>query len=274
MTILDRITEYKREFVASARRSISIETLAERARSAPPVKGFAQAIKGTRGEQGERTPQAAPRLIAEIKRASPSAGIIRSVFDPAELAKSYEAGGASALSVLTDEKFFFGSLMDLVHARRSCELPILRKEFIIDPYQVYEARVAGADCILLISGLEPWPKLLELRDLAGSLGLDVLVEVHRAEEVQPALELAPDLLGINNRDLQSEEMKSDLARTESLIELVPPAKIVISESGIRNQEDVKRLARLGVDGILVGEHLMVEENPGEAIASKLGLGKV
>ena len=273
MTILDRITEYKREFVASARRSISIETLAERARSAPPVKGFAEAIKGTRGEQGERTPQAAPRLIAEIKRASPSAGIIRSVFDPAELAKSYEAGGASALSVLTDEKFFFGSLMDLVHARRSCELPILRKEFIIDPYQVYEARAAGADCILLISGLEQWPKLLELRDLAGSLGLDVLVEVHRAEEVQPALELAPDLLGINNRDLQSEEMKSDLARTESLIELVPPAKIVISESGIRNQEDVKRLARLGVDGILVGEHLMVDENPGEAIASKLGLGK-
>ena len=274
MTILDRITEYKREFVASARRSISIETIAERARSAPPVKGFAQAIKGTRGDQGERTPQAAPRLIAEIKHASPSAGIIRSVFDPAELAKSYEAGGASALSVLTDEKFFFGSLMDLVHARRSCELPILRKEFVIDPYQVYEARVAGADCILLISGLEPWPKLLELRDLAGSLGLDVLVEVHRAEEVQPALELAPDLLGINNRDLQSEEMKSDLARTESLIELVPPDKIVISESGIRNQEDVKRLARLGVDGILVGEHLMVDENPGEAIASKLGLGKV
>ncbi|MBI1785050.1 indole-3-glycerol phosphate synthase TrpC [Candidatus Sumerlaeota bacterium] len=272
MNILDQILEYKREFVAASKRAVPIEHIKTFSQSARPTRGFARALRGTRDSQGKREPQSMLRVVAEIKRASPSKGVIRSDFDPAALARSYESGGASAISVLTDEKFFQGSLDCLVKAREAVAIPILRKEFMIDPYQIYEARWAGADAILLIAGLIPRDELAALRNLAQSLTLDVLLEIHSAEEIEDALKLSPDVLGINNRDLRSADFNTDVSRTESLIHLIPSAQTLISESGIRDHSDVRRLARMGVDGILVGEHLMREPDPGAAIHSKLGIG--
>jgi indole-3-glycerol phosphate synthase len=160
----------------------------------------------------------------------------------------------------------------LKQVRRTILLPILRKEFILDPYQVYEARAAGADAMLLIAGLIPWAELGELRGLAGEIGLDVLLEIHDADDLAPALELRPEALGINNRDLRSPDFKTDLARTEKLLPLVPPETTLIGESGIGGRKDVERLARLGLDAILVGERLMREVDPGAAIHDVLGLG--
>jgi indole-3-glycerol phosphate synthase len=273
MTILDEIVAYKREFVAGAKKAVPLEKVREAALAAPAPRRFVTAIRGMRGPTGQRIPQTRMRVIAEIKRASPSKGVIREDFDPAEIASSYEAGGASALSVLTDEKYFQGSLDALKAARAASKLPILRKEFMIDPYQVYEARAAGADAILLIAGLIPWAQLAELRALARELRLDVLAEIHNAEELPPTLELRPDILGINNRDLRTREFKTDLSQTENLIGDVPADQTLISESGIRDRADVARLSEIGVDGILVGEHLMREPDPGAAINARLGLGR-
>ncbi len=273
MNIMEQILIYKKEFVAEAKRAVSLEKVQRRAEKAPPTRGFARVLRGTRDAIGNRKIQSTLRVIAEIKRASPSRGVIRANFDPAAIARSYEAGDASALSVLTDEKFFQGSLDCLVQARKASSLPILRKEFMIDPYQVYEARAAGADCILLIAGLLPWSKLARLRNLAKKLSLDVLLEVHHAEEIVPALAIKPDALGINNRNLWSENLKTDLSQTELLMDRVPPRQTLVSESGIRDRYDVERLKLLGVDAILVGEHLMRERDPGAAIRTKLGIGK-
>lgn len=275
MTILDEITAYKREFVVEVQRQAPPDAVAERARAAVakgPCRGFARALRGTRSANGERESQSTLRIVAEIKRASPSRGVIREDFDPPAHARSYEAGGAAAISVLTDEKYFQGSLGALIRAREASSLPILRKEFTIDPYQVNEARAAGADAILLIAGLIPWTAQRELRELAAELGLDVLLEIHNAEELDDALALAPDVLGINNRDLRTRDLSTDLSQTEDLIGRVPASQTVISESGIRDRADTLRLARLGVDGILVGERLMREADPGHAIAEKLGVG--
>lgn len=272
MTILDEIVAHKREILAEAKTTLPMELLCSRADAAPRTRGFAAVLRGTRAPSGSREPQATLRVVAEVKRASPSRGMIREDFNPAEIAQSYEAGGASALSVLTDEKYFQGSLGALIIARRAVSLPILRKEFIIDPYQVYEARAAGADAILLIAGLIPWPELAKLRTLASDLNLDVLLEVHHEYELAPAFALEPDVLGINNRDLRTREFKTDIGHTESLLTSVPASATLISESGIRDRDDVARLARLGVDAILVGEHLMREPDPGAAIHAKLGLG--
>ncbi len=275
MTILDEITAYKREFVATLQSEAPAAAVAERARAAVargPCQGFARALRGTRSADGTREAQSTLRVVAEIKRASPSRGVIREDFDPPAHARSYEAGGAAAISVLTDEKYFQGSLGALIRARGASSLPILRKEFMIDPYQVNEARAAGADAILLIAGLIPWAAQRELRELAGELGLDVLIEIHKAADLDDALALAPDVLGINNRDLRTRELTTDLSQTENLISRVPASQTVISESGIRDREDTLRLAGLGVDGILVGEHLMREADPGGAIAEKLGVG--
>lgn len=273
MTILDEIVEYKRGFVSEAKRAASLEEVRDAAESAPPTRRLLHAMRGMRGPHGQRIPQTHLRVIAEIKRASPSKGIIRQDFDPADIAASYEAGGASALSVLTDEQYFRGSLDALRAARRASRLPILRKEFMIDPYQIYEARAAGADAILLIAGLIPWQELTALRSLARDLKLDVLLEIHNRTELEPALALEPDLLGINNRDLRTREFKTDLSQTERLIDEIPPEVTLISESGIRDRDDIARLAKIGIDGVLVGEHLMREPDPGAAIHAKLGLGR-
>lgn len=271
MHILEQIVEYKKSFVETARHTRAIDAVKAAAQEAPPTRGFARALRGTRSANGAREPQTTLRVVAEIKRASPSKGLIRADFDPAWLARSYESGGASAISVLTDEKYFQGSLDALRAARAAATLPILRKEFMIDPYQVYEARAVGADAILLIAGMIPWPAQAELRQLASEIGLDVLLEIHDASEVDEALKLVPDVLGINNRNLRTKDLATDIARTEELLPLIPASQTLISESGIRDHADAARLAQMGVDGILVGEHLMREPDPGAAIAQKLGI---
>jgi indole-3-glycerol phosphate synthase len=273
VNVLDRITAYKLEFVAEAKRQRPMKDVMKAAEAAAPTRGFARALRGTRTAGGAREPQSTLRVTAEIKKASPSKGVIRADLDPAEIARSYEAGGAAAISVLTDEKFFQGSLANLQSARAATSLPILRKEFILDEYQIVEARAAGADAILLIAGSIDWPALGRLRERAGELDLDVLMEIHNEGELAPALELAPDILGINNRDLRDENFKTDLARTEALIGSVPVEWTLMSESGIGDRRDVERLARAGVDAILVGERLMQEPDPGSAIGEKLGLGR-
>jgi indole-3-glycerol phosphate synthase len=271
MTILDEIADYKREFVAEAQRRKPLEQVRAEAAAAGAPRGFALALRGTRAADGSREPQATLRVVAEIKRASPSKGVIREDFDPATLACSYTEGRASAISVLTDEKYFQGSLEALKQARAATALPLLRKEFILDPYQVYEARAAGADAILLIAGMIGWGELVELRDLARSLGLDVLLEIHDESEIMGALAAKPDVLGVNNRNLRTPDFRTDLATTEKLLASIPPEFTLISESGIRDEGDTRRLAELGLDGILVGEHLMREPDPGAAIAGKLGI---
>lgn len=271
MTILDEIAAYKREFVRAARLRVPMEEVRAAAAAAPPTRGFAAALRGTRSPTGRREPQATLRVVAEIKRASPSKGVIREGFEPAELARAYTRGGASAISVLTDEKYFQGSLDALRRVRGATPLPVLRKEFMLDPYQVYEARAAGADAILLIAGMVPWADLRDLAGLARSLALEVLLEIHADAELEPALNLAPDVLGINNRDLRTREFETRIETTERLLPRIPDALTVISESGIRDRHDVQRLAALGIDGILVGEHLMREADPGAAIAAKLGI---
>lgn len=271
MNILEQIVSYKREFVAVAKIANPIEHVREAADQAAPTRGFVRALRGTREANGAREPQATLRVVAEIKRASPSKGLIRADFDPAWLARSYESGGASAISVLTDVKYFQGSLDALRDARATTTLPILRKEFMIDPYQVYEARAVGADAILLIAGMIPWDAQAELRQLAREIGLDVLLEIHDAGEVDEALKLSPDVLGINNRNLRTKDLATDIARTEELLPLIPASQTLISESGIRDYADTARLAQLGVDGILVGEHLMRQPDPGAAISDKLGI---
>lgn len=273
MTILDEIAAYKREFVKATRRRTPLKEVRAAASEASPTRGFAATLRGTRTPGGEREPQATLRVIAEIKKASPSKGVIREDFDPPELARSYTKGGASAISVLTDEKYFQGSLDALRAVRSVTPLPLLRKEFMIDPYQVYEARAAGADAILLIAGMIEHDRLAELRALAGELTLDVLLEVHNEAELEGSLDLNPDVLGINNRDLRTREFVTTLESTGRLLAGAPARFTTISESGIRNEQDVAHLASLGIDGILVGEHLMRESDPGKAIASRLGIGR-
>lgn len=271
MDILRRIFEHKRQEVEAAQKSVSIESLRAAAAGLPPARGFARAIRGERPAEVDRTARATLQVIAEVKKASPSVGVIREDFDPVAIARSYEAGGAAAISCLTDEKFFMGSLDYLRRIHAAVQLPILRKEFMLDPYQVWEARAAGADAILLIAGFVSWPEQEALRQAAREAGLDVLMEIHAAEELAPALALAPEVLGINNRNLRTEKLMTDLATTAAIAPQVPARQTLISESGIRTAEDVIQLARLGIDGILVGEHLMREPDPGAAIASRLGL---
>lgn len=271
MNILDRIREQKKLDVAAAKAIVSEAQLVEVAAERAPARGFARAIRGGRSPLEPRAAGRAPRLIAEVKKASPSAGVIREDFDPVAIARAYKAGGAAAISCLTDETFFQGSLNFLKRIRKAVWLPILRKEFIIDPYQVWEARAAGADAILLIAGFIDWGLLRELRETAREAALDVLMEIHAAGELEPALALAPEVLGINNRDLRAEPMTTRLETTAQLAPHVPPCLPLVSESGIRSREDVQMLADLGIDAILVGEHLMRERDPGAAIAQRLGI---
>jgi indole-3-glycerol phosphate synthase len=258
--ILDQIIAHKREEVADAKRRRPAGELKEALSRAPSPRDFERAI--CRGEGGTI------RLIAEFKRASPSKGVIRPDLDPASVARRYAAGGASAISVLTDRKFFSGALEDIESVRAAVELPLLRKDFMIDSYQVIEARAAGADAILLIAAALELSEMADLRDAAAELGMASLVEVHNERELEKALAISPGIIGVNNRDLRTFEV--DFETTLRLRPLIPEGILVVSESGIRDREDVRRLQEAGVDAILVGESLMRQPDPGRAAAELLG----
>jgi indole-3-glycerol phosphate synthase len=260
MMFLDRILMVKRDEVEYWRLRRSVRDLKAQIRDALPVRDFLGAVK--KGES-----QGGIRLIAEIKKASPSRGLIRRDFDPAAIAAAYEQGGAQALSVLTDEVFFQGHPDYLALARGAAGLPLLRKDFIISDYQVYESRTLGADAVLLIAAILAPSQLEEYLGLAGELGLCALVEVHTASEAILAPAAGARLVGINNRDLQS--FKTDLETTFNLLPLIPAGTAVVSESGIRTHEQVMRLAAAGVDAVLVGEALMEQDDLAAAVRSLL-----
>lgn len=252
MTILDEILAHKACEVAERARGRSIAEMRSAAETAPPPREFAAALRDRR-----------PGVIAEIKKASPSKGVIRPDFEPVGIARAYEAGGAACLSVLTDERYFQGHDTYLTAAREATALPALRKDFVVDAWQVFESRALGADCVLLIvAALDPG-RLAEFDALARALGMDVLVEAHDAAEVETALALGPTLLGINNRDLRTFETTLDT--TLALLPAIPPEVTVVTESGIHTPEDVRRMRDAGVEAFLVGEAFMREAHPGDAL---------
>jgi indole-3-glycerol phosphate synthase len=255
----------KRSLVADQERKISESELKARARELDAPRGFAAAL---RVKTAPGTTERRFALIAEIKKASPSAGLIRPDFDPATLARGYELGGAACLSVLTDAPFFQGRDEDLAAARDACALPVLRKDFMVDPYQVWEARAIGADCILLIVAALADDEMKRLEATAQEAGLDVLVEVHDAAELARALRLATPLIGINNRNLKT--LKTDIATTEALAREVPSDRLIVSESGLRTHADLARMARAGARAFLIGESLMREPNVEVATRALIG----
>jgi indole-3-glycerol phosphate synthase len=251
--ILKQILDRKREEVAERQAARPLAELRQAAADAPAPRGFHRAV--ARAIEAGR-----PAVIAEIKKASPSRGILREDFDAAAIARSYAAAGATCLSVLTDVDFFQGSDACLVEARAACELPVLRKDFILDPWQVVESRAIGADCVLLIVSALTDPQLRELADAAAELGMDVLVEVHDREELERGLMLRTPLIGINNRDLHTFE--TGIETTLRLMVDVFPDRTVITESGIHSREDVEELRRNNVHAFLVGEAFMQAADPG------------
>jgi indole-3-glycerol phosphate synthase len=255
--ILKRILARKVEEIDERIRKKGMEELSQRVADAGAPRGFIRQL-----QDKLQTGQAA--VIAEIKKASPSRGMLREDFNPAQIATSYEKGGAACLSVLTDVDFFKGADVYLQQARAACSLPVLRKDFIVDPYQVYEARVLGADAVLLIVAALSDGMLLELLQLSSHLGMDVLVEVHDAEELERALAIPAPLLGINNRDLRSFQTSLDV--TLDLLEKIPEDRIVVTESGIHTVEDVALMRSRGVNVFLVGEAFMKAPEPGEKLA--------
>ena len=254
--ILAQILETKRTEVKTARQMRSESDLLREAKSRKDVRGFARAIE-------DKISKGKPGVIAEIKKASPSKGIIRENFNPAEIANSYAAHGAACLSVLTDVQYFQGSYDYLRQARAACSLPVLRKDFIVDPYQIIHSRAIGADCILLIVAALGREQLKEFESAAQELGMDVLVEIHDQSELEAALELKTTLLGINNRNLRSFE--TSLQNTINLLPQVPEGKRVVTESGILEPEDVALMRDHGVQAFLVGEAFMRANDPGTAL---------
>jgi indole-3-glycerol phosphate synthase len=260
-TILRKIIARKWEEITERKREAHPGVVYEKALEQTPPRGFVKALQ-SKVAGGE------PGVIAEIKKASPSKGVIREDFDPVAIAKSYERGGAACLSVLTDVDFFQGADSYLQQARAAVSLPVIRKDFIVDTYQIAEARALGADCVLLIvAALSPL-HLQELDAYARDLGLDVLVEVHNAEELEQALKLPNTLVGINNRDLHSFDVSLDT--TFDLLERIPSDKIVVTESGIHTREDVAAMRSRGVNGFLVGESFMRAEDPGQKLKELFG----
>lgn len=256
-TVLRKIITRKWEEIAERKAQVSLEQLKQRAALQPVARGFVQAIENkiAQGKSG---------VIAEIKKASPSKGVIREHFVPAELARSYEQGGAACLSILTDVDFFQGADVYLQHARAAVDLPVIRKDFLVDEYQIYEARAMGADCVLLIVAALTADKLVELNTLAHSIGLDVLVEVHDEAELDIALTLPNKLIGINNRNLHTFEVT--LNTTYKLLEKIGTDRIVVTESGILSPADVQAMRSKNVNAFLVGEAFMRADEPGIALA--------
>ncbi|MGH7381609.1 MAG: indole-3-glycerol phosphate synthase TrpC [Candidatus Methylomirabilales bacterium] len=261
--ILERILEAKREEVAARKATVPLSDLKARIRDLPPPRDF-------HGALDRKSSGGGIRLIAEVKRASPSQGIIRQGFDLEQLTRAYEAAGAAAISVLTDEPFFQGSLHDLARAKASVSLPVLRKDFILDPYQVYEARAWGADATLLIVAVLEAEALQDLLALSHEMGLHPLTEVHTRQELQAALGAKAPIVGINNRDLKSFQVS--LETTFSLLPEIPREVVVISESGISRRAEVARLEAAGVDAILVGEGLLRAQDVEEKVRDLLGRG--
>jgi indole-3-glycerol phosphate synthase len=259
--ILERIVAVKREEIAAAKARRGEEALREQAALRQDLRGFGQALR-------RKVDASQAAVIAEIKKASPSKGVLREHFMPAEIAASYERGGATCLSVLTDERFFQGSAAYLEQARAACKLPVLRKDFIVDAYQVFEACAMGADCILLIVACLDDAQLADLEAHAQALGMDVLVEVHDGVELDRALRLKTSLVGINNRNLRSFEVSLDT--TLGLLSRVPPDRLLVTESGILSRADVKRMRDAEVHAFLVGEAFMRADDPGNALADLFG----
>ena len=260
--ILDRINAVKRDEVAAAQARVPLAALRAEAESrAEPTRGFARALRDkiAAGRSG---------VIAEVKKASPSKGVLRADFRPADIARSYERHGAACLSVLTDAPHFQGSVEYLRQARAACALPVLRKDFMVDPYQVYEARAMGADCILLIVASLADGQMAELEDCALGLGLDVLVEVHDGAELERALRLKTPLVGINNRNLKTFEVTLDT--TLGLLAQVPADRLLVTESGILGPDDVQRMRDAQVHAFLVGEAFMRAPDPGAALSALFG----
>lgn len=259
--ILKKILETKQEEIAHGKARTTLEAMQERAAEMGPTRGFAQRLK-------DRAAASQDAVIAEIKKASPSAGLIREDFDPTFLAQSYEKGGACALSVLTDEVYFKGHRDFLVAARATVDLPVIRKDFIVDPWQVWESRAMGADAILLIVAALSDESLSSLGELARTLSLDVLMEVHDEQELDRALRTDCDLIGINNRDLHV--FKTDLNTSIRLAPKVPEGRLVVSESGIHNPEDIEKLQAAGLGAFLIGESFMRQPDPGVALRALFG----
>lgn len=258
-TILDEIVASKHREVAAARARLPIEELEDQAREAPPARDFRAMLEGP----------GPIRLIAEVKKASPSAGLLRADFDPIAIARVYQSRGAACVSVLTDVPYFQGHLSYLARIRAAIALPLLRKDFIIDEYQVVEARLAGADAILLIAEILDDHSLRKLLERAESLGMSALVELYDEENAARVLSSGANLVGVNNRDLR--RFDTDLDRCIRLRDRIPPGIVYVGESGIRTRGDVERLERAGIDAILVGETLMRHDDIGSAVDELLGL---
>ena len=255
-TILKKIVVRKRQEVKERKKILSLANCKAMAFDQAPTRGFVDAISA-------KINNGLPAVIAEIKKASPSKGVIRENFVPSEIAVSYEDAGAACLSVLTDHDFFQGHEDYLKQAREACALPVIRKDFMVDPYQIFESRVVGGDCILLIAACLSKGQMQDLSGLASEVGLDVLVEVHNAQELEDALTLNTKLLGINNRDLHSFEVS--LNNTFDLLDQIPENRIVVTESGINSLDDVKQMQQHKVNAFLVGESFMRADNPGEKL---------
>jgi len=261
--LLDKILAYKREELAARKRKVSVADVRAKAADAEHPRDFLGTLKSSRsnvtdGGYGGRA-VSPPVIIAEIKKASPSAGIIRADFNPVGLAQSFEENGAAALSILTDEHFFQGSLSHLESVRARVKIPLLRKDFTFDEYQIFEARGAGADAVLLIVRSLDLHQLRDYAALTGELGMAALVEVHNEEELKKALLVQPRLIGINNRDLET--FKTDLQTTIRLKEKIPEGPIVVSESGIQSRKNIEQLVSVGVMNFLIGEALLKSANP-------------
>jgi len=261
--ILEKIITRKHAEIAERKDTKPIAALNEQISGLPVARGFCEALR-------QSVAAGKPAVIAEIKKASPSKGVIRENFDPAAIARSYEAGGATCMSVLTDADFFQGAESYLIEAREACQLPVIRKDFMVDSYQITEARAMGADCVLLIVAALDQATLNALYDQAMAQGMDVLIEVHDAAELERALQLKPAVVGINNRNLR--DFSVTLDTTLSLLSDIPDECVVITESGILTSEDVELMQSNGVNAFLVGEAFMRAEDPGGALASLFRLG--